>query len=173
LGAGDWRGELGAKDRHAPAERTASMAFRRPLPSSAMIPVTSVVLFKHGVGYFERHGSITGEAAVELSFRASEMNDVIRNIGAEFRVDPRRSIPHADLEPWSRRAALPETRASQLYRFTRYRRWGCSPEQRGHEQPGHELFPETRAALAAARQPGTDRIGPGRVRAASAASRAR
>jgi hypothetical protein len=45
-----------------------------------MIPVTSVVLFKHGVGYFERHGSITGEAAVELSFRASEMNDVLKSL---------------------------------------------------------------------------------------------
>ena len=45
-----------------------------------MIPVTSVVLFKHGVGYFERHGTITGEAAVELSFRASEMNDVLKSL---------------------------------------------------------------------------------------------
>jgi hypothetical protein len=45
-----------------------------------MIPVTSVVLFKHGVGYFERHGSITGEAAVELAFRASEMNDVLKSL---------------------------------------------------------------------------------------------
>jgi hypothetical protein len=45
-----------------------------------MIPVTSVVLFKHGVGYFERHGTITGEAAVELSFRQSEMNDVLKSL---------------------------------------------------------------------------------------------
>ncbi|MCA9663904.1 MAG: hypothetical protein KC486_36600, partial [Myxococcales bacterium] len=45
-----------------------------------MLPVTSVVLFKHGVGYFERHGKITGEATVELSFRASEMNDVLKSL---------------------------------------------------------------------------------------------
>lgn len=45
-----------------------------------MIPVTSVVLYKHGVGYFERNGAITGEAAVELSFRASEMNDVLKSL---------------------------------------------------------------------------------------------
>jgi hypothetical protein len=50
------------------------------LSSPAMIPVTSVVLFKHGVGYFERHGTISGEAAVELSFRASEMNDVLKSL---------------------------------------------------------------------------------------------
>jgi len=47
-----------------------------------MLPVTSVVLFKHGVGYFERHGSIVGEATVELSFRASEMNDVLKSLTA-------------------------------------------------------------------------------------------
>jgi hypothetical protein len=45
-----------------------------------MLPVTSVVLFKHGVGYFERHGTIAGEATVELSFRASEMNDVLKSL---------------------------------------------------------------------------------------------
>lgn len=45
-----------------------------------MIPVTSVVLFKHGVGYFERDGKITSDAAVELSFRASEMNDVLKSL---------------------------------------------------------------------------------------------
>ncbi|MCB9569347.1 MAG: hypothetical protein H6710_19390 [Myxococcales bacterium] len=45
-----------------------------------MLPVTSVVLFKHGVGYFERHGMIHGEASVELSFRASEMNDVLKSL---------------------------------------------------------------------------------------------
>ncbi|MEZ4383707.1 MAG: hypothetical protein R3A79_20415 [Nannocystaceae bacterium] len=45
-----------------------------------MLPVTSVVLFKHGVGYFERHGTIAGEASVELSFRASEMNDVLKSL---------------------------------------------------------------------------------------------
>ncbi len=45
-----------------------------------MLPVTSVVLFKHGVGYFERHGAIADEATVELAFRASEMNDVLKSL---------------------------------------------------------------------------------------------
>ncbi len=45
-----------------------------------MLPVTSVVLFKHGVGYFERHGTIADEATVELAFRASEMNDVLKSL---------------------------------------------------------------------------------------------
>ncbi|MCX4242195.1 hypothetical protein [Paraliomyxa miuraensis] len=45
-----------------------------------MLPITSVVLFKHGVGYFERHGKISGEASVELSFRQSEMNDVLKSL---------------------------------------------------------------------------------------------
>ncbi|HFE46660.1 MAG TPA: hypothetical protein ENJ18_14390 [Nannocystis exedens] len=47
---------------------------------AAMLPVTSVVLFKHGVGYFERHGAIADEATIELAFRASEMNDVLKSL---------------------------------------------------------------------------------------------
>lgn len=45
-----------------------------------MLPISSVVLFKHGVGYFERRGTVSGEASIELSFRASEMNDVLKSL---------------------------------------------------------------------------------------------
>lgn len=45
-----------------------------------MLPISRVVLFKHGVGYFERTGPITGDASVELAFRASEMNDVLKSL---------------------------------------------------------------------------------------------
>lgn len=45
-----------------------------------MLPITKVVLFKHGVGYFERSGTVTDDARVELSFRATEMNDVLKSL---------------------------------------------------------------------------------------------
>ena len=45
-----------------------------------MLPVRRVVLFKHGVGYFERRGTVAGDRAVELAFRASEMNDVLKSL---------------------------------------------------------------------------------------------
>ena len=32
------------------------------------LPVTRVVLYKHGVGYFEREGAVEGETTLALTF---------------------------------------------------------------------------------------------------------
>lgn len=45
-----------------------------------MIPVRRVVLYKHGVGYFEREGSVDDDATIELQFKSSEMNDVLKSL---------------------------------------------------------------------------------------------
>ncbi|MHC5021629.1 MAG: hypothetical protein ACYTGX_16280, partial [Planctomycetota bacterium] len=45
-----------------------------------MLPIRKVVLYKHGVGYFERQGAVEGDAALDLNFRASEMNDVLKSL---------------------------------------------------------------------------------------------
>jgi hypothetical protein len=44
------------------------------------LPIKKVVLYKHGVGYFERSGPIEGDASIELHFRAQEMNDVLKSL---------------------------------------------------------------------------------------------
>ena len=46
----------------------------------ADVPVSSVVLFSSGVGYFEHSGTVRGGAATELRFRATQMNDVIKSL---------------------------------------------------------------------------------------------
>jgi hypothetical protein len=45
-----------------------------------MLPIRKVVLYKHGVGYFERHGEFDGDAEVSLHFKAAEMNDVLKSL---------------------------------------------------------------------------------------------
>ncbi len=47
-----------------------------------MLPIKRVVLFKHGVGYFQRSGEIDGDQLIELGFRASQMNDVLKSLTA-------------------------------------------------------------------------------------------
>lgn len=48
--------------------------------TAAELNTTRIVLYKHGVGYFERAGDIpSGESAV-LQFKASEMNDVLKSL---------------------------------------------------------------------------------------------
>lgn len=44
------------------------------------VPVTRVVLFSSGVGYFEHTGSITGTATTELPFKTEQINDVLKSL---------------------------------------------------------------------------------------------
>ncbi|PIE06339.1 MAG: hypothetical protein CSA75_00050 [Sorangium cellulosum] len=45
-----------------------------------MLPIKKIILYKHGVGYFERQGHVQGDDSIELHFRASEMNDVLKSL---------------------------------------------------------------------------------------------
>jgi hypothetical protein len=45
-----------------------------------MLPIRKIVLYKHGVGYFERQGKVAGDVTVDLHFKASEMNDVLKSL---------------------------------------------------------------------------------------------
>lgn len=50
------------------------------LASAAELPVRSVILYKHGVGYFERSGPLAAGESGRLDFKASEMNDVLKSL---------------------------------------------------------------------------------------------
>ena len=43
-------------------------------------PITRVVLYKHGVGYFERQGPVDGDATLTLTLKQSEVNDVLKSL---------------------------------------------------------------------------------------------
>ena len=43
------------------------------------MPITRMTLYKHGVGFFERRATVSGEE-VELSFRVEEMNDILKSL---------------------------------------------------------------------------------------------
>ncbi|MDP8235979.1 MAG: hypothetical protein P9M08_06325 [Candidatus Erginobacter occultus] len=44
------------------------------------LPVTRVVYFISGVGYFEHRGTIAGETEVRLRFSADQMNDILKSL---------------------------------------------------------------------------------------------
>jgi hypothetical protein len=50
------------------------------LASPAELPVRTVVLYKHGVGYFERSGALGPGESARLDFKAEEMNDVLKSL---------------------------------------------------------------------------------------------
>ena len=47
---------------------------------AADLPIREVILYKHGVGYFERSGELRGGETARLDFKASDMNDVLKSL---------------------------------------------------------------------------------------------
>ena len=57
-----------------------SLLLAATLLHPAELPVKEVVLYKHGVGYFERSGRLAAGESARLDFKASEMNDVLKSL---------------------------------------------------------------------------------------------
>lgn len=49
-------------------------------PASAELPVTRVVLFNSGVGYFQREGAVDGNARIDLQFSIGSINDLLKSL---------------------------------------------------------------------------------------------
>ncbi|MFQ3592979.1 MAG: hypothetical protein SNJ82_07280, partial [Gemmataceae bacterium] len=47
---------------------------------TSALPITRVVLYKHGVGHFERQGTVEGTAHLALTFRQTEVSDVLKSL---------------------------------------------------------------------------------------------
>jgi regulator of replication initiation timing len=50
------------------------------LCGAADLPVTRIVLYKHGVGFFERQGIVPMGEEARLDFRTADMNDVLKSL---------------------------------------------------------------------------------------------
>ncbi|MGH7618673.1 MAG: hypothetical protein ACREPM_15745, partial [Gemmatimonadaceae bacterium] len=48
--------------------------------ATADVPVTKVLLFSSGVGYFEHSGVVRGNSATELRFNANQINDILKSL---------------------------------------------------------------------------------------------
>src|SRR6185437_11320660 len=50
------------------------------LPQVTQLPIGQVVLFSSGVGYFQREGTVEGNARVDLSFPVTDINDLLKSM---------------------------------------------------------------------------------------------
>src|SRR5258708_34859306 len=48
--------------------------------ASPVLPITRVVLFSNGVGYFQRVGTVDGDARVDLTFQEADINDLLKSM---------------------------------------------------------------------------------------------
>jgi len=51
-----------------------------PKKIATPLPISQVVLFNSGVGYFQREGQVEGEARVDLSFPIGDINDLLKSL---------------------------------------------------------------------------------------------
>jgi hypothetical protein len=51
-----------------------------PPADGQVLPVTRVVLFTNGVGYFQREGRVTGSGGIELKFNVKDINDLLKSL---------------------------------------------------------------------------------------------
>jgi hypothetical protein len=61
----------------APTERTPAAA---RAGVSQTLPIRRVILYSNGVAYVERRGTVTGHAEVDLSFKQSQVDDVLKSM---------------------------------------------------------------------------------------------
>jgi len=66
--------------QQAPAANAPAVAAAAPAAAAAEVPVKLVVLYSSGVGYFEHHGTITGNATTELRFKTGQINDLLKSL---------------------------------------------------------------------------------------------
>jgi hypothetical protein len=56
---------------------------KQDLKPAMSLPITRVVLFNSGVGYFSRSGEIEGDARVDLTFPETDVNDLLKSMVLE------------------------------------------------------------------------------------------
>ncbi len=78
-----WIGDLrraGPGVRRAAGGRAGRAAASAAKTAEAALPLSRVVLFSSGVGYFQREGTVEGNASLELAFRTAEINDLLKSL---------------------------------------------------------------------------------------------
>src|SRR6187431_3499816 len=79
---------------------------KQDLKPAVNLPITRVVLFNSGVGYFSRSGEIEGDARVDLTFPEADINDLLKSMVLEDFGDGRiAAVSYDSREPIARTLA--------------------------------------------------------------------
>jgi hypothetical protein len=69
------------RPNRSPARPETEAPATPPIAKAApALPLTRVVLYSSGVGYFQRDGQVEGDARVELSFPENDINDLLKSM---------------------------------------------------------------------------------------------
>src|SRR5262245_37745784 len=110
LGIGAGIGADRLLEAAAPAEA------KQGVKPAVTLPITRVVLFNSGVGYFSRSGEVTDDARVDLTFPEQDVNDLLKSMVLEdFNGGRIAAVSYDSREPISRTlASRSEEHTSEL-----------------------------------------------------------
>src|SRR5436305_4639001 len=69
---------------------------------AATLPINRVVLFSSGVGYFQRAGTVDGNARVDLTFQVRDINDLIKSMVLQDEKGVVSAVSYDSLDPVDR-----------------------------------------------------------------------
>jgi hypothetical protein len=64
----------------ARAQRKPNVSASTANPPSTTLPLKRVILYSNGVAYFERRGTVSGKAEINLAFKQSQIDDVLKSL---------------------------------------------------------------------------------------------
>jgi hypothetical protein len=76
------RNAIARKISPAPVAKSAKLAEKTGLQSVAAgsLPLRRIILYSNGVAYFERRGMVTSRSEIDLSFKQSQIDDVLKSL---------------------------------------------------------------------------------------------
>src|SRR5690242_8514967 len=94
-------------------------------PTASQLPISQVVLFSSGVGYFQREGQVDGTQRIDLTFATQDINDLIKSMTL-------RDMDGGHITAVSYDSNLPLERTLQSYAV----KPDGQPDVQRHPQPG-------------------------------------
>src|SRR5712691_155182 len=70
--------------------------------AAPVLPISKVVLFSSGVGYFERKGEVEGNSRVDLTFQVRDINDLIKSMVLQDEKGVVSAVSYDSLDPVDR-----------------------------------------------------------------------
>ena len=78
---------------------------RAAAKSETDLPITEVLLYRSGVGAFQRNGKVDGNARLSLKFEVSQINDILKSLQVLDKGGRVESVTYASKDPLARRLA--------------------------------------------------------------------
>src|SRR5262245_62087915 len=87
---------------HRPAASAPGNETTTGQASGSALPISKVVLFSSGVGYFQRAGAVEGNARVDLTFQVRDINDLIKSMVVQDEKGIVSAVSYDSLDPVDR-----------------------------------------------------------------------